>query len=140
MVQFWPYDISSKYMTNLEALLLATQKRRGKRVHITRMKKHSGKKVVPKYEAFPKNKKTWQKKKRLRKISIGMSIKRGCQRHLFAKQVYIDNSLYQLRYVCSWHKKKVGDFCHETTVAGFKHAMGSTMSYAKKLSSTLSLS
>jgi hypothetical protein len=39
------------------------------------------------------HRKTGQKKKRIGKIASRTSIKRGCQCHFVAKQLYMDNSL-----------------------------------------------
>lgn len=57
----------------------------------------------------------------------GTSIKRGCMRHFYAKQVYMDNSLCQLIYRETKHANKNGDRCHGVNVAGFRHALGTTL-------------
>ena len=88
--------------------------------------------MVPDYDAFRQHKRVGHTGKRMGKIESGMSIKRGCQRHFYAKQVYMDNSLCQLIYKETTHANKNGDICHGVNVAGFRHALGRTLSVQKK--------
>lgn len=62
-----------------------------------------------------------------------MSIKRGCLRCFVAKRPYLDGSLCQLIYEHIEHTNKYGKPCHGSTVAGFRHALGSNISEEMKL-------
>jgi hypothetical protein len=111
--------------------LYATQRRRKRNQEKSSFaKKKRGKKVVPDYDAFRQHKRVVHK--RMGKNESGTSIKRGCQRHFYAKQVYMDNSLCQLIYRETTHANKNGDRCHGVNVARFRHALGTTLSTQKK--------
>jgi hypothetical protein len=66
------------------------------------------------------------------KLNSGTSIKRGCQKHFYAKQMYMDISLCQLIYRETTHANKNGDRFHGVNVVGFRHALGTTLSAQKK--------
>ena len=56
-----------------------------------------------------------------------MSIKHGCLRCFVAKRPYLDGSLCHLIYEHIDHTNKYGEPCHGSTVAGFRHALGSNI-------------
>lgn len=62
-----------------------------------------------------------------------MSIKRGCLCCFVAKRPYLDGSLCQLIYEHIEHTNKYGKPCHGSTVAGFRHALGSNIYEEMKL-------
>jgi hypothetical protein len=111
----------------------ATQRRRKRnQKKLSSATKKRGKKVVPDYDAFRQHKRVGHTGKRMEKIKSGTSIKRGCQKHFYAKQIYMDISLCQLIYRETTHANKNGDRCHGVNVARFRHALGTTLSAQKK--------
>jgi hypothetical protein len=129
---FGPEDHSNVYVSDLKLILNAA---RGKGSEIKKnhhLQRRRGKKVVPDYDVFKQYKRVGYMGKRMGKIESGTSIKRGCQRHFYAKQVYMDNSLCQLIYKEITHANKNGDRCHGVNIAGFRHALGTTLSAQKK--------
>jgi hypothetical protein len=89
---FGPKDHSNVYVSDLKLILNAAQRRKKQNQEKSSFaKKKRGKKVVPDYDAFRQHKRVVHK--RMGKIESRTSIKRGCQRHFYAKQVYMDNSL-----------------------------------------------
>ena len=106
------------------------QKNEGKRKCMIKRKK--GKKVIPEYDAFPVNKATAAKVKRISRTVVGCSIKRGCQRCFVAKKPYLDPSLCMLVYENTMHLNSRGEHCHGSMVAGFRYALGAGISESMK--------
>jgi hypothetical protein len=88
--------------------------------------------VVPDYDAFRQHKRVGLRAREWEKIESGMSIKRGCHKHFYAKQIYMDISLCQLIYRETTYANKNGNRCHGVNVARFRHALGTTLSAQKK--------
>jgi hypothetical protein len=72
---FGPEDKSDVVPDDMQALLRSTKKRRKKNAR-SKEKKN----VILEYDAFPVNKATAAKVKRISRIVVGCSIKKGCQR------------------------------------------------------------
>ena len=78
--------------------------------------------VVLEYNSFLVNKATTAKVKRIGKIVVGGSIKRGCQWCFVAKKPYLDPSLCMLVYENTMHLNSCGEHCHGSMGSGFRYA------------------
>lgn len=116
----------------MQPLLKSTQTKRRQKTFLGGSKKRRGKKVISKYDVFPKNTKPNQKRTRNGKIKSGMSIKRGCQRHFHVKQPYLDNTLCQIVYKRWFHLNKAGEYCHGSATTGTRYSLQANLSVHKK--------
>jgi hypothetical protein len=67
-------------------------------------------------------------KRRIAKLTTGLTRKRGCQYFFVAKQLYVDQSLYEIQHHSWDHSNPSGQLAHGSSFEGFRHSFGAHLS------------